>query len=71
MRTTSLPLTLFSKRQTEIIYLLVKGHSSLDIAEKLSISRHTVDTHRRAILKKAGCTNTLELLIRLSGKKAL
>ncbi|MGZ3904349.1 MAG: LuxR C-terminal-related transcriptional regulator [Bacteroidia bacterium] len=52
----------FSDRQSEIIHLLGQGFSSKDIAERLSISKHTVDTHRRAMLKKANCQNTIELL---------
>ncbi len=52
----------FSDRQLEIIRLLAKGHSSKSIADILSISKHTVDTHRRAMLKKANCLNTIELL---------
>jgi DNA-binding CsgD family transcriptional regulator len=52
----------FSGRQLEIIGLLAQGHSSKAIADLLSISKHTVDTHRRAMLKKANCLNTIDLL---------
>ncbi|MFL5753121.1 MAG: LuxR C-terminal-related transcriptional regulator [Bacteroidia bacterium] len=52
----------FSERQLEIIRLLAAGNSSHSIANLLSISKHTVDTHRRAMLKKANCVNTIELL---------
>lgn len=52
----------FTERESEIIALLRSGLSSLDISEKLHISRHTVDTHRRKILQRANCKNTIELL---------
>jgi DNA-binding CsgD family transcriptional regulator len=52
----------FTERETEIISLLKKGSSSLEISESLNISKHTVDTHRRKILKRANCKNLIELL---------
>lgn len=51
-----------SLREMEIISLLAEGHSSKEIATQLHISHHTVDTHRRNLLKKAGVQNTLELV---------
>ncbi|GAB4299567.1 MAG: hypothetical protein Kow0098_26200 [Ignavibacteriaceae bacterium] len=48
-------------REIEIIELLLQGNSSQQIAEKLFISKHTVDTHRRNILEKTGAQNTTEL----------
>jgi DNA-binding CsgD family transcriptional regulator len=50
-------------RETEIVYLLLDGKTSNEMAEKLNISRHTVDTHRRKILKKTGLRNTHELMV--------
>ncbi|MBN2175111.1 MAG: helix-turn-helix transcriptional regulator [Bacteroidales bacterium] len=44
---------LFSKREFEIIQLVEQGNNSDQIADKLFLSRHTVDTHRRNILYKA------------------
>lgn len=52
----------FSARQLEIIKGIGDGLSSEDIGELLFISKHTVDTHRRKILKKSGCKNALELI---------
>jgi DNA-binding CsgD family transcriptional regulator len=51
-----------TQREKEIVRLLLNGSSSIAIAEKLNISRHTVDTHRRKILKKTGLRNTHELM---------
>lgn len=52
----------FSEREREIIHLVDKGWSSKQIAEKLFLSKHTVDTHRRKILSKAHCKNAVELI---------
>lgn len=50
-----------SNRERDIIRLLLSKNSSKEIAKKLFISRHTVDTHRRNILKKLNLTSTGEL----------
>jgi len=52
----------FSERELDIIRQLKQGHSSKEIAEKLHISKHTVDTHRRKILAKSNCSNSVDLL---------
>ena len=53
----------FTKREIEIINLIAKGLSSKEIGKKLSISHHTVDTHRRKILEKSDCHNAVELTL--------
>jgi len=55
-------ITLVSDREKEIIMLLAAGLSSKQIGGQLFISQHTVDTHRRNLLKKMGVQNTLELV---------
>jgi two-component system nitrate/nitrite response regulator NarL len=52
----------FSKRESEIIKLIGAGHTSLEIAELLFISKNTIDTHRKNILKKLGNNGKVELL---------
>jgi DNA-binding CsgD family transcriptional regulator len=54
--------TYFTPREVQIINWINEGLSSKEIALQQSISSHTVDTHRRKILKKAGCKNAVELL---------
>lgn len=51
-----------SKRELTILRFIAKGENSKDIAEKLFLSRHTVDTHRRTILEKTNCKNAVELV---------
>lgn len=52
----------FSHRELEIIREINNGLSSEEIGELLFISKHTVDTHRRNILKKVNCKNSIELI---------
>ena len=48
-----------TRREKEILQLLVKGRTSLEMADQLKISRYTIDTHRKNIHKKLGIkTNT-------------
>ncbi len=47
-----------SNRERDIIRLLLQKNTSKEMAEKLSISKHTVDTHRRNILKKFNLSST-------------
>lgn len=51
-----------TKRELEILELLSRGFSSIEIAENLFISRNTVDFHRRQLLKKTMSKNIAELI---------
>jgi DNA-binding CsgD family transcriptional regulator len=53
---------LFTKRETEVISLIEKKLSSEEIACNLSISKHTVATHRKNIFKKSECHHPAELI---------
>lgn len=52
-----------SARERDIVRLLAEGFASKQIGDQLCISTHTVDTHRRNLLKKTGTRNTLELAV--------
>lgn len=52
----------FTKRESEIARWLRKGLSSTEIGNKIYLSKHTVDTHRRNMLKKSKSKNTVELI---------
>ncbi|MFY9309876.1 MAG: LuxR C-terminal-related transcriptional regulator [Bacteroidia bacterium] len=54
--------SLFSNRELEIIRYLKNGNTSADIAARLFISKHTVDGHRRKMLEKSNCKNTIDLI---------
>ena len=55
-------LVYLSKREKEILSLLTQGLSTKEIAEKLSVSFYTVETHRRNILRKSGMKNINQLV---------
>lgn len=51
-----------TKRETEILKLIVEGDTTTEIADKLCISPRTADTHRLTLLKKLMAKNTAELV---------
>ncbi|MEC4676067.1 MAG: helix-turn-helix transcriptional regulator [Nitrospirota bacterium] len=51
-----------SRRETEVINLIIKGKSTREMAESLFISESTIKTHLRHIYDKAGVKNRIELL---------
>jgi two-component system response regulator NreC len=51
-----------SDREREIMFLLVRGLSNQEIAEKLVVSPSTVQTHRTHILHKLALENTIDLV---------
>ncbi len=53
---------MFTEREVEILKLLTVGFTSQQISEKLSISRRTVDTHRRNLFQKARVKNSVGLV---------
>ena len=53
---------LLSMRELEIVELVVAGLSNHKIAEKLEISKRTVDNHISNILKKTNTDNRVELV---------
>lgn len=54
--------SIFTKRETEIIKLLIQGKKANEISKLLYISLLTVNTHKRNILKKSKCKNSYELI---------
>jgi DNA-binding NarL/FixJ family response regulator len=51
-------------REREVLYQLSKGLSSRKIAEKLKISFHTVETHRKKLLIKFNSHTTVEMILK-------
>ncbi|CAI2468761.1 Virulence factors putative positive transcription regulator BvgA [Serratia liquefaciens] len=54
--------TLLTPKELQVLGLLSKGLSNLQIAEMLNISNKTVSTHKKNILRKTGASNLLELV---------
>lgn len=52
-----------TKRELEILKLVKQGYLSKEISDKLSISVHTVNTHRYRVLEKLGANNSFEAVV--------
>jgi DNA-binding NarL/FixJ family response regulator len=52
-----------SEREIEVLLAICQGLSTQEIADKLFISKRTVDKHRANILEKSGCKNTASLVV--------
>lgn len=50
-------------RETEVLRLICEGLSNSEIAEKLQLSRRTVDKHRENLLEKTNSKNTVALVL--------
>ncbi|MNJ93163.1 Transcriptional regulatory protein DegU [compost metagenome] len=55
-------LNVLSPREKEILALIVKELTSEEIAEKLFISKKTVDNHRQHLFVKCNCKSTVGLV---------
>jgi LuxR family quorum-sensing system transcriptional regulator CciR len=54
----------FSAREGDVLKYASRGNTKVEIAEKLNISRHTVDYHVRNILKKTDSPNLLSAIMK-------
>lgn len=51
-----------TERETQVLRLIARGHTNGDIAEQLSLSVRTVETHRAHIQQKLGVSTRPELV---------
>jgi DNA-binding NarL/FixJ family response regulator len=56
------PLENFTPRELEVAQLIAEGHSSKEIVRLLGISVKTVESHRAAVMRKAGVHTAGELV---------
>lgn len=54
--------SLLTKREIEIISLLAEGKTSIEVGKMLYISDHTVNTHRKNIIKKLNIKTFVDLI---------
>ena len=56
-------IELLSEREMDVLLGICRGLSTQEIADKLFLSKRTVDTHRANILEKTGSKNTASLVV--------
>ncbi|PWA05584.1 LuxR C-terminal-related transcriptional regulator [Flavobacterium psychrotolerans] len=54
-----------SKREKQVVNLLINGKVSKEIAEELSLSVYTIESYRKDMLKKTGAITTCELVAKV------
>ena len=54
---------LLTERERQLYHLLAEGQSNKEIAARLSLSLHTVETHRTRIMEKLGVHSIAELVL--------
>jgi DNA-binding NarL/FixJ family response regulator len=52
-----------SNRELEIIELIAEGYTNTQIADKLFLSAHTINTHRKNVMSKLGVNNTAAIVM--------
>jgi DNA-binding NarL/FixJ family response regulator len=62
-RETSDRFELLTSRERQIYQLLAEGNSNKEIATRLSLSLHTVETHRWHVMEKLDLHSTAELVL--------
>ncbi len=55
-------LPILTKRELEVLKLIAQGLNTPEISEKLFISYHTVQNHKRNLRKKTNCKTSSELI---------
>ncbi len=53
-----------TNKETEVLSLVATGLTTKEIANQLNISHHTVESHRKNLLKKCSAKNTAELVFK-------
>lgn len=68
VRAAALPYEMLTRRERDVLALLLQGWHNDQIATRMSISSRTVDTHRQRIMSKLGVHSIVELL-RLAARR--
>lgn len=59
----AIPTSELSDREVEILQLIGKGYSTKELATLLHLSRHTIYTHRKNMMKKLGVNSSTDLIL--------
>ncbi|MGE6220012.1 response regulator transcription factor [Nubsella zeaxanthinifaciens] len=57
------PQSMISAREVEVLQLISMGYSNKEIASLLFISKLTVETHRKNMVKRMGFKNAYQLVV--------
>ncbi len=55
-------MSLFTSKEKEVLSLISTGLTTKEIAAHLNISHHTVETHRKNLLRKGEVKNSAQLV---------
>ena len=55
--------TLLTKREDEVVNLVVDGHSNREVAQKLGLTEHTVSNDLFRIYEKLGISTRVEIVL--------
>ena len=55
------PFSVLSKREKEVLSLILQGAQVKDISASLELKSNTISTFKKNILAKTGVTNNIEL----------
>ena len=55
------PFKVLSKREREVLDLILKGAQIKDISAQLELKSNTISTFKKSILAKTGVSNNIEL----------
>jgi two-component system uhpT operon response regulator UhpA len=55
------PFKVLSKREREVLDLILKGTQIKDISAQLELKSNTISTFKKSILAKTGVSNNIEL----------
>ena len=56
------PYETLTRREREVLQLMIESHTVSDIADRLFISPRTVETHRTNVFRKLNCKNHTDLV---------
>ena len=56
------PYETLTAREREVLHLVAEGHTNAEIADRLFISRRTVETHRANLMRKLGLRTQTDLI---------
>ncbi len=57
----------FTRREIDVLYLLLKGLSNIQISKQLCISNHTTKAHVASIFRKLNVSNRVQAAVKCFG----